>query len=140
VLDLLAAAKLQQPQLLALSVMAPATDNLPQFPAPDIPGVAHKKDYVAACPKQHLEWLSCIREHAAVQITACLEQQERLAACIQAAKPAHLREGNPPAMLTYWQQFQQDPYVLQVVDYVRGLEAKVGIGGSSTDDESQSAR
>jgi hypothetical protein len=119
--------------------MAPATDNLPQFPAQDIPGMGHKKDYFAACPEQHLEWLTCIRDHAALQITACQQQQERLAACVQAAKPAHLKEGNTPAVLTYWDQFQQEPYVLEVVDRVKALAAQLGMGSSSKNDKPRSA-
>jgi hypothetical protein len=99
--------------------------------------MGHKKDYVSACPEQHLDWINCIKEHAALNVTACQQQQERLAACVQAAKPAHLKAGNTPAAVTYWQQLKQDPTVLEVVDRVKGLAARLGI--SSNDDKSQSA-
>lgn len=100
--------------------------------------MAYKRDYVSACPEQHLDWMNCIREHAALNITACKQHQERLEACVQAAKPAHLKADRTPAAVTYWQQLKQDPTVLEVVGRVKGLAAKLGIS-SSGDDKSQSA-
>jgi hypothetical protein len=99
--------------------------------------MAYKKDYVSACPEQHLDWINCIKQHAAVNITACQQQQERLAACVQAAKPAHLQADKTPAVVTFWQQLKQDPTVLEAAARLKALGAKLGI--SSNDDKPSSA-
>lgn len=114
--------------------MAPAStklDDTPTLPAPDIPGMAHRKDYNAACPDQHLAWLKCIRDTNALKLSACKEEQEHLAACVNAAKPAHLQAGSATAAWNYWQQLKQDPTVLEVVDQVKAAAARLGLGINS---------